>query len=381
MIPSPDRPVGHVAFVIPHPYVDALACFREPIKRLADDGWQVDLFTALSPQHMAPSFNRDAVRLVPIELTRRGATRLMARLVLHRPKYDWIFAVPQWSLHYAGLAARLARIPMICISDELTADSEASTPEKKAWKARERRAHQRCAMTIALTEERGAFIREEHQLVREHPIVIVPNAAPGEAERLTSRFYQDTLGISADKCVLLHAGSWWWKRAFPGLEAIAREWDGRTVLVFQGRIPNHFPAGHAHPNLRFSATVLPSALLDYAVSSAHIGLALYDDASVNNRLMGAASGKVTLYMKNALPVIAVAHPSLEWIEHEGCGVLVSDLHGIGDAVDRIRNGYATYVANVKRYYARELDFDRRFEAVRARLQRTHANVAQRLPVN
>ena len=371
----------YAAFVIPHPYVDALACFREPIKRLADDGWQIDLFTTLSPQHMPPSFNRDAVRLVPIKINKRGALSLMAQLLLHRPKYDWIFAVPQWSLHYAGIAARLAGIPMVCISDELTAEAEASTAEKKRWKGRERRAHQRCALTIALTEERGAFIRAEHQLGADHYIAIVPNAAPGQAERLASRYYQDTLDIPPDKFVLLHAGSWWWKLTFPDLEEVARGWDGKTVLVFQGRLTNHFPSQPAHPNVRFSPTVLPSDLLDYAVSSAHAGLALYDTRIVNNRLVGAASGKVALYMKNALPVIAVSHPSLAWLEHEGCGVLVRDLTEIGTAVERIRNSYDAYVANVKRYYARELDFDKRFEAVRTRLERTEARVAERLPAH
>jgi hypothetical protein len=357
----------HAAFVIPHPYVDALACFREPIKRLADEGWHIDLFTMLSPQHMPPAFNRDKVRLIPVELTGAGALSLIARILLHRPRYKWLFAVPQWSLYYAGYAARMARIPVICISDELTAESEALTDENKRWKVRERRAHQACAMTIALTEERAAFIREEHRLGAAHPILVVPNAAPGAAERQASHYYQDTLGIARDKNVLLHAGSWWWRHSYPNLEEVAREWDGTTVLVFQGRLPNHFPSSQAHPNLRFSPTVLPSQLLDYAVSSAHIGLALYDTKSVNNRLMGAASGKVSLYMKNGLPVVAVAHPSLAWIEGEGCGVLVRDLTGIAAAVARIRATYDTYVANVKRFYARELDFDKRFEAVRARL--------------
>src|SRR5262245_20291094 len=44
MVGLPDGSRG-VAFVIPHPYVDALACFREPIRLLADEGWEIDLYT------------------------------------------------------------------------------------------------------------------------------------------------------------------------------------------------------------------------------------------------------------------------------------------------------------------------------------------------
>jgi hypothetical protein len=358
---------GRAAFVIPHPYVDALACFREPIKRLADQGWQVDLFTTLSPMHPAPAFNRENVRLVPIEVTRLGAARLVAALVRNRPKYDWLFAVPQWSLHYTGVAASLASIPMVCISDELKTEEEATSDGLKRWKHRERRAHQKCAFTIALSDPRAAFIRDEDRLGLDHPIVTVPNAAPGPARRLVSHYYQDVLGIPCDKRILLHAGSWWWKRQFAEIEGVARGWGESNVLVFQGRIQNHFPEPAPHPNLRFNSTVLPSDLLDYAVSSAHIGLALYDTTIANNRLMGTASGKITLYMKNMLPVIATANPSFDWIEREGCGVCVNELAEVGPAMDRILADYDRYRVGVKRFYDDRLDFARTFTPVLARM--------------
>lgn len=359
-------PARSAAFVIPHPYVDALACFREPIKHLAAEGWRVDLYTTLSPRHSAPAFACRHVNLVVVEQTKRGAARLVARLISRR--YDWIFAVPQWALHYGRLAASIGRVPMVCISDELTSEAEAATATEKQWKRRERRAHQQCAFTIALSEERADYIRCENQLGADHEIFVVPNAAPGPAERLPSRFYQDTLRISCEKRIVLHAGSWWWKLAFSGLERIAGQWNDGTVLVLQGRVTDHLPGGAPTPNVRVSPTIVPSNLLDYAVSSAHIGLAMYDTTTANNRAMGTASGKVALYMKNLLPVIAVAHPSLEWIEREGCGVCVEGLHDIEPAADRIVAAYDRYVQNVKRVYDERLDFNRTFAPVLERLE-------------
>lgn len=356
------------AFVVSHPYVDALACFREPILRLAEEGWAVDLYTSLSSLHPAPAFGFENVTLVPIRMTKGGAAALVARLAARRPKYDWLFAVPQWSLHYASVAASMARIPMACLSDELTADVEAASAEQKRWRRRERLAHQQCAFTIALSEERAEFIRRENGLGTEHPIFTVPNAASGPARRLTSRYYQDTLGIDANKRVVVHAGSWWWKRQFPDLEMAPQSWNGKTVLVFQGRLANHLGAPAAHPNLRVSETVLPAALMDYAVSSATVGLALYDSSTENNRRMGTASGKVLLYLKNMLPVIVSAHPSFDWIEREGCGILVSSLDQIEAAVDRIAADYDRYTHNVKRFYDERLDFNRTFTPVLAKLE-------------
>lgn len=355
------------AFVIPHPYVDALACFREPMLRLAAEGWHVDLYTTLSPVHPAPAFGVENIALVPITMTKAGAVGLIARLAARRPKYDWLFAVPQWSLHYASVAASLAGIPMACLSDELTADVEAVSTEQQRWRRREALAHQRCAFTIALSDERADFIRRENRLGAGHQIFIVPNAGPGPARRLNSHYYQDTLSIEPAKRVVLYAGSWWWKRQFPALESAPQTWNGKTVLVFQGRVANHLGAPIAHPNVRVSDTVLPASLMDYAVSSATVGLALYDSATENNRRMGTASGKVLMYLKNMLPVIVTKHPSFDWIEREGCGVLIDSPDEIEAAVNRIWADYDQYTANVKRFYDERLDFTRTFEPVLDRL--------------
>ena len=350
------------AFVIPHPYVDALACFREPIKLLADEGWQVDLFTTLSPQHPVPFFARDNVHLIPFAMTRAGTSELVWKLATTRPKYNWIVTVPQWGLHYAGIAARLAAIPMGCISDELKAESEATTDELKRWKRRERRAHRRCAWTIALSEERADFIRRENDLGTEHPIFVVPNAAAGPAGRLESRFYHDTLGLPSSARILLHAGSFWWTAAQELVETTSR-WTGDWTVVFQSRFMAGRNGWQESSHFRLSDRVLPSELLDYAASSATIGLALYDASRANNRLMGTASGKISLYMKNGLPVIATDESGFEWLEREHCGVCVSSVAEIPAAADRIWSDYECYAAHVRRYYDQSMDFTKRFRPV------------------
>jgi hypothetical protein len=144
-----------VAFVIPHPYVDALACFREPIRMLADEGWAIDLYTGSSPVHPAPFFGRENVRLVPVVMSRRGAIDLVGRLVSRRPRYRFIVTVPQWGLHYSAIASRLAGIPMCCISDELMAEREATTAGEREWK---RRATRPSALSLDDRTQPGAAV-------------------------------------------------------------------------------------------------------------------------------------------------------------------------------------------------------------------------------
>jgi len=352
-----------VAFVIPHPYVDALACFRAPIAWLADHGWRVDLYTTLSADHPAPLFGRDSVTLLPIQVSRRGVVELLTRLATARPKYRAIVTVPQWALHYCAKAARIAGVPIGCISDELKSDAEAATAEDRRWRERERHAHQQCRWTVALSAERADFIRRENQLPDSHPVFVVPNATAGPASRQASTYFRDRLGLGADARILLHAGSLWWSRA-KELAAVANDWRGDDwTVVFQTRLRMGENGWHDSRRVHFAREVLPASMLDYAVSSASIGLALYDDGSVNNRLMGTASGKVALYLKNGLPVIATKAGGFDWLEREGCGACVADVREIPAAAARIWASYDETAARAAAFYNRSLDFSAHFPPV------------------
>lgn len=352
---------GRVAFVVEHPYIDALACFREAIKLLADSGWRVDVYTRLTSQHQAPSFERELVRLIPISVTPRGAVELVALLGVRR--YDAIFTVPQWSLHYALAGARLRGTPLIYISDEIIAEAELSTPPERARKARERREHAACAMTIALSPARAETIRRENQLPAEHPILVVPNSAPAPSVRLRSHYFADTLDLPPDTFVALHAGGLGWRPTEELLQVAARWGEGDPMLVMQGRLHTQVATRRDEARVRYARTTLPSQLLDYAVSSAHVGLALYDGQKLNDRVMGTASGKLNLYLKNALPVITTALDCFEFVESAGIGVRVSEVAEVPAAIERIRRDYEGYVVRARAFYDANLDFAANFAPV------------------
>lgn len=360
-----------VAFVIEHAYVDALACFREPIKYFAAQGMQVDVYLRITPHHPVPNFLDQHVRLIPLDVTVAGAARLVATLVARRPRYAAIFTVPQWSLYWSTVVGRMTGTPVAYISDELFVDAELTTASQRKWKARERRAHRRCAFTIALSPDRAAYLRTLNALPPpdQHPVYIVPNSAPAPSVRSASHYYRDVLGLPSDRPILLHAGGMGWAPA-ESLAVAAAGWgDSGPAIVFQGRLPAQMRDRQNRGAVYFSPTTLPAALLDYAVSSADIGLALYDDRKMNDRLMGTASGKLCLYMKNALPVITTRLECFEWVEREGCGVRVGTMDEIPAAVRAIREGYDGFACNVRRFYDAHLDFKKNFAPVAAHVDR------------
>jgi hypothetical protein len=360
-----DGVMADVAFVIEHPYIDALACFREPIKALAARGYRVDVYLRFTAWHPVPTFTSGDIRFIPIDVTHPGSAGLVARLIAHQPRYAVIFTVPQWSLHCSTVASRITGTPIAYISDELRTD-------ETRQKARERREHQRCAFTVALSDERAAFLRQLNELPADHQMYVVPNSPPGPSARTVSHYYQDLFGIAADRLVLLHAGSMGWS-PIAGLAQAAAGWGpDQPALVFQGRLPSQMNAFESRGSVWFSQTSLPADLLNYATSSAHIGLALYDDAKANDRLMGVASGKLCLYMRNALPVITTRLDCFAWVERERCGIRVSSVAEIPDAARAIARDYDAYVCNVRRYYADHLDFTVNFEPVAQAVDRLAA---------
>lgn len=363
----------HVAFVISRPYVGAFPCYREPIRFLADQGIKVDLYSMISDLHPVPNFLHENIRFIPMRISRTGAISLISRLVSHKPKYSWIFAVPQWDIHYAGIAASMAKIPLAYLLDEPFPEEEASTSLQKKWKERERRAHSKCALTLAFSPEGADFIRRENRLSDDHPVRMVWGTSPGPAERLVSHYYQDRFAISDRKCVLLHAGSWWWRKFFPDLEGELSRLGEDFRVVFDGRYEDRADQ-KKYENIHYCNTVASAEMLNYVVSSAHIGFTFYRDAPLSSRIAAGGSGKISLYLKNCLPVIVNQLDGLKWIEQEGCGICVRDIGEIKEAAAKIWSNYGWYVDNIKNVYAARLDFTKNFAAVFHEHFKSDANV-------
>jgi hypothetical protein len=181
--------------------------------------------------------------------------------------------------------------------------------------------------------------------------------------RRPSHYYQDILGLAPARPIVLHAGGMGWAPA-EDLATEASGWpDDGLAIVFQGRLPTQMQGRANGGAVRYSPTVLPSALLDYAVSSAHIGLALYDDVKMNDRLMSTASGKLCLYMKNALPVITTRLECFDWVERDACGLRIASTRELPGAVQTILDDYEHYACNVRSVYDARLDFNRTFAPV------------------
>lgn len=98
--------------------------------------------------------------------------------------------------------------------------------------------------------------------------------------------------------------------------------------------------------------------VDRTVMSSDIGIAWYNDISVNFRTAGKSSGKIPSYFRFGLPVIAKKFPStMEAIETTGRGLCIDDFREIEVAVSRIEKDYEQFSKNARLEYDKNYRFE------------------------
>jgi glycosyltransferase involved in cell wall biosynthesis len=175
--------------------------------------------------------------------------------------------------------------------------------------------------------------------------------------------------------VILQAGVLDLGTRFEEVMAAAREFPESWTMVFQSSRPLQLPT--EFEQLKAPRTIVNPVPLRYEeveplVRSATVGVALYRVLSPNTLLKGAAAGKLAMYLKCGVPVVAQDLPSfVHLVEGYGCGVLVHDTSELGSAVERILAEYERFRAGALACFAAEFALDPHLDRL-AGLLKSHA---------
>ena len=286
-------------------YIDAHFCFSELARHLADRGFLVDLYHLTNPYNPPPVFYNDKIRILDFPLSRFQKTEFWTKINFYRDyKYSVVFGTPVRGAWLGYKVAKKQGIPLIYLADEII------NPETKHFagidyvkdKKKDIIANKYATATIALSEKRFFYQKKVNSLPDNHKFFVIPNAPAGKAEKLRSNFFRDFLNIDNYKPIILFIGSINWRLAKKIYEITKNYKDKPYNIVFHGRTKNQ--AGDEHPFIKISDTPLPGYLLNYAISSADLGLVLYDKNSTAEAENGETGGKIATYLKNKLPLIA-----------------------------------------------------------------------------
>ncbi len=358
-----------IALLFDRAYIDTQHCFMELAIQLAGSGFHVDLYMLINSNNHLPFFENQAIRVLPFPDSFFQKSEYWSKIIYAKDrKYKAIIGTPIRGAWVAYKTATIQRIPYYYFADELIEHLLLGVTDiKKGRLSRENYiANKNAAATIALDDERYLIQKEQNKIDFPHEHIILPNAQSGDAVKLKSNYYRDIFNIDDRKPILLFAGTLNWNLARKIYEETKTYSEKDYHIVFQSRTVGLMGEG-AHPFIKMSTIPIPSAMMNYAVSSADIGLVLYDKDSVHETNNGIAGGKIGTYLKNGLPVIAGSAYNLKIFEQQHVGTYWDgDIPFDQIAVQAIRD-MASNREQIPGYYKKHLQYELFFEKFKQHL--------------
>ncbi|MBI2270812.1 MAG: hypothetical protein HYU69_10730 [Bacteroidetes bacterium] len=339
-------------------YVDAHSCFTELASHLAQSGYMVDLYCIFNPYNSPPLFSDSKIRVLNFPRSKFERAEFWYRLSFKKEyKYNAVIGTPFEGAFLAEKISRRLGIPFIYLADEVfnTDLKRHEVPNYKKLKKSDIIVNQKADASIALGIGRYEYQRQINRLPLDHKYFVIPNSPSGRSVRLRSNYFRDIFNITDQKPLILFIGTLGWNLAKELFEKSNQFRDKPYHLVFHSRTLG-LMGTEIHPFIKLSQKPVPSTMLNYIVSSADVGLILYDKDEKAERENALTGGKIGTYLKNNLPVIAGNVEDLRTIEEKGMGVYISKIDEFESAVLKIADDPESYRRNIENVYSAEYDF-------------------------
>lgn len=350
-----------IALFFNRPYIDAHACFMELARELVNNGFFVDLYYVQNPYNTPPLFFSNQIRTFLFPRSKFQIAYFWSHIVRRKDRnYVATFGTPIQGIWLAYKVAKYLGIPHFYLADEIF-DPTIKFHKVKDWhkaKKMDIKANKSAAATIALGKDRYYYQKSVNQLPEDHPWFVIPNAPSGSAGKVKSNFFRDMLDIKDHKPIVLFLGSFKWKLAKALYEQTKKFGEKDFHIVFHSpsvEIPDEDL--QSDPFIKISKTPLPSYLINYAVSSADLGLVLYNKDYVQDRNNGWTGGKIGVYLKNNLPLIAGNLPEFADFEQKGVGKFWDGSQDISAVIHDALDNLETMKGNIKELYNNNYRYD------------------------
>jgi hypothetical protein len=361
--------MNRIALLFDRAYIETQPCFMELAIQLANNGFHVDLYMIMQSNNHLPFFENQTIRILPFPDSVFQKAEYWSKILYAKDrKYKAIIGTPFRGTWVAYKTAAIQKIPYYYLSDELSEHllTGFNVGQRNKWVKRNYISNKNAAATIALGEERYAAQREQNKIDFSHDHIVLPNAQAGNAIKLRSHFFRDIFNIEDHKPILLFAGTLNWNLARKIYEETKTYSDRDYHIVFQSRTIG-LMGEQKHPFIKMSTIPIPAIMMNYAVSSADIGLALYDKQSVHETNNGITGGKIGTYLKNGLPLIAGSSDNLKVFDDQKVGTYWDGETPFDQIAFLSINNMEVSRGNIPEFYRRNLQYELFFEQFKAHL--------------
>jgi glycosyltransferase involved in cell wall biosynthesis len=271
--------------------------------------------------------------------------------------YKCIFGVGQVGIYIASLISASSNAPLIYFNDEFPStwgDSSLAIWERKAAVLSD--------IIVVPDECRYAPLCEELGILDNKPYAVIPNLTQTTIPE-NSIDWHTYYNLPKNTSLFLNAGSLADWAQIPELLCTLPYWPDNTALILHSRTPDiqRYKKQLSHLDLPgrlvWSKKSLSEKELNSLVSVSSGNFGLYRDSGPNIRYIGKSSGKLMRSIFCGVPVIASRYESLNFIEENGLGVLVSNPSEIATAVNKIVNNQTGYRERCMSYTKSMKTFD------------------------
>ena len=213
------------------------------------------------------------------------------------------------------------------------------------------------ALMIQSPERARVFIKE-YELPQSIPLCILPITFEEPVEDSRSDYLRRRYGIRNDQSIALHFGETTGKynvvniaRAFKGLSNWVAIFHGYGLPGYKLHFEQYLRKNHLD-NVIISEEFCHDIRDTYRIiASADVGLAWYNNVTVNLGTAGRSSGKIAAYLRRGIPVIGNRSRSMiEALEETSCGIAVKHEGEIPSALSRIQQDYDHFRAAALKTY-------------------------------
>jgi hypothetical protein len=366
--------------------------------RLADRGWRVDIITLDPVEQKFPPLPSlpGNVKIIQLKRFRNVFAGLQRNNVLGRPRiwgrivtvldaldflrtagavawrkaYDLTVGIDMMGMLLAGCARRKAVAFSVFWSLELESVGAPSVSIRGAALAAAQRLIRSATMILVQDRDRAEALAQLFEF-DESRVRLIPASAMGLPSQRCPAFLHKRLHIDPGLRIVLSAGMICNLTLSPALAKSTINWPDGYLLVFHEREIRD-PAEAYLQNItelggnRVALSLNPVQLdqVDKVYSSAFIGIVMYStEYGPNVAEIAHASGKLSYFLRNGIPIIVNANPSLmSFIGQWQCGLVAKDFNEIGCCITQIAQRYESYRNNALRCFTEFLDFRIGFDA-------------------
>lgn len=350
-----------VSVFAPMGTVDHQTGILNAARGFARAGYAVDFYTVQNRRYTLPRFDDQPgirVHVMPVAFDsepepRWAVTLLFAAWVLAMPwrPQRLVFAGGIRGLFAAWVLQWVRRVAIVNYQTELYIGDKLDTRAARAFKAMERSAARRSALTIEHDEQRVGLLLQDLGVERAK-VVVVPNAPFGPAKPAPSSFLHQRLGLAPGTRIVLAPGTVSDFFASRTVVRAAQHLQPPWHCVVHSAQPRsagepylrELQALDVHGRVSFSLAPIAYADIEQLMGSAAVGLALYaTDLGDNTATVGLASGKLSHFLKIGVPVIVSPLPGLaDFVRRHRCGAVLEredQLPALLDAIAADADGY------------------------------------------